>query len=149
MRAPQESSDSPQCLPAGLKLYIFNNYATKPRPYHVVEDEVTVPIDRLEVEKIASHRSVLGWTEVWLSSMKTIGRAFSNHEGSERWASNIPGSTFSNTGPGHHFKFNGQTGCIVACASVLPRENSHEIRTPDFCLQAAALSRTKVGHVSL
>ena len=51
-------------------------------------------------------------------------------------------------GPAHHCNINRKIGCIDACASVLPSENSHEIRAPDFCLQATASSRTKIGRVA-
>ena len=40
--------------------YGLNNYTSKSPPYHVTEDDVTVPIERLEVEKITGHRSVRG-----------------------------------------------------------------------------------------
>ena len=82
------------------------------------------------------------------SSIKPTGRVFASHHGSERWTSSTPGSTFSNTGPAHHFNFNGKIGCIVACALVMPSENSHEIRAPDFGLQATSLSRTKIVHIA-
>ena len=60
MRNPHDSYDLPQFLPARLTPYVLNNYASKSLHYHVTEDDVTVPIERLEVEKITSHRSVCG-----------------------------------------------------------------------------------------
>ena len=51
-------------------------------------------------------------------------------------------------GPAHHCNINRKIGCIDACASVLPSENSPEIRAPDFCLQATASPRTKIGRVA-
>ena len=83
-----------------------------------------------------------------LSSRRPTGKASSNHRGSERWTSNTSDSTSSSTGPAHHFNSNKEIGCTVACASVLPNENSHEIRAPGFCLQATVSSRTKTGHVA-
>ena len=53
-----DSSDLPWFLPAGLTPYVLNS--TKSPPYHVIKDDVTVPIERLEIEKITSHRSVRG-----------------------------------------------------------------------------------------
>ena len=57
---PHDCSDLPRFLPAGLTPYVLNNYTNKSPLYHVTEDDVTVPIERLEVEKITSHRSVRG-----------------------------------------------------------------------------------------
>ena len=57
---PHNSSDLPRFLPAGATPYVLSNYTNKYPPYHVTEDDVTVPIERLAVEKITSHRSVRG-----------------------------------------------------------------------------------------
>ena len=57
---PHDSSKLPRFLPAGLTLYVLNNYTNKSPPYHVTEDNVTVPVAQLEVEKITSHCSVRG-----------------------------------------------------------------------------------------
>ena len=55
---PHDSSDLPWFLPAGPTSHVLNNYTTKFPPYHVIEDDITVPIERLEVEEIPSHRSL-------------------------------------------------------------------------------------------
>ena len=39
---------------------MLNTYTIKSPPYHVTEDDVSVPSERLEVEQITSHRSVRG-----------------------------------------------------------------------------------------
>ena len=57
---PHDSSDLPRFLPARLTPYVLNNYTNKSPPNHVTEDDVTVPIERIEVGKITSHRSVRG-----------------------------------------------------------------------------------------
>ena len=44
----------------GSEMCIRDSYTTKSPPCHVTEDDVTVPIELLEVEKITSHRSVRG-----------------------------------------------------------------------------------------
>ena len=82
------------------------------------------------------------------SSARPTRRASCNYRGSGRWTSNTSDSTSFSTGPAHHSNSNRQIGCIVACASVLPSENSHEIRASGFCLQATTSSRTKTGHVA-
>ena len=41
-------------------MYKFNNFSKKSPPYHVTQDDVTTPLQRLEVEKITGHQSVRG-----------------------------------------------------------------------------------------
>ena len=57
---PRDSCELLPVLPAGLAPYVLNNYTAKFPPYHVTEDDVTVPIERLEIEKITIYRSVRG-----------------------------------------------------------------------------------------
>ena len=57
---PHDSSDMPKCLPAGLTQYVLNNFSKKSPPYHVTQDDVSAPLQRLEVEKITGHQSVRG-----------------------------------------------------------------------------------------
>ena len=52
---PHDSSDMPKYLPAGLTQYVLNNFAKKSPLYHVTQDDVSAPLQRLEVEKI--HRT--------------------------------------------------------------------------------------------
>ena len=57
---PHDISDPPGCLRAGLTQHVLNNYPTNPPPFRVTADDVFVPVDRFEVDKISSHRSVRG-----------------------------------------------------------------------------------------
>ena len=57
---PHDTEDMPRFLPAGLTQYVLNNYTTKSPPYHVTEDDVSAPVERLEVEQITGHQSVRG-----------------------------------------------------------------------------------------
>jgi len=50
----------PRFLPAGLTPYVLNSYANKSPPYHVTENDVSTPVERLEVERISGHQSVRG-----------------------------------------------------------------------------------------
>ena len=50
----------PKYLPAGLAQYVLNNFPKKSPPYHVTQDDVSAPLQRLEVEKITGHQSVQG-----------------------------------------------------------------------------------------
>ena len=55
-----DTTDLPRYLSAGLTQHILNNYTTTPPPFHVTADDVSMPVERLEVDKISSHRSALG-----------------------------------------------------------------------------------------
>ena len=50
----------PKYLPAGLTQYVLNNFRKKSPPYHVTQDGVSAPLQRLEVEKITGNQSVRG-----------------------------------------------------------------------------------------
>ena len=47
-------------LPAGLTQYVLNNYKKTCLSYRVTHDDVSAPLQRLEVEKTSGHNSVLG-----------------------------------------------------------------------------------------
>ena len=57
---PHDTTDLPRYNPTGLIQYVLNNYTTNPPPFHVTADDVSVPVERLEVDKISSHRSIRG-----------------------------------------------------------------------------------------
>ena len=50
----------PKYLPAGLTQYVLNIFSKTSPPYHVTQDDVSAPLQRLEVEKITGHQSVRG-----------------------------------------------------------------------------------------
>ena len=41
---PHDSSDMPECLPAGLTEDVLNIFSKKSRPYHVTQDDVSAPL---------------------------------------------------------------------------------------------------------
>ena len=57
---PHDSEDVPKYLPAGLTQYVLNKFPKKSPPYHVTQDDVSTPLQRLEVEQITGDQSVLG-----------------------------------------------------------------------------------------
>ena len=57
---PHDTNDLPRFLPAGLTPYVLNNYKTKSPPYHVTVNDVSTPVERLEVEQISTHQLVRG-----------------------------------------------------------------------------------------
>ena len=58
--SPHDSGDMPKYLPAGLTQYVLSNFSKMPPPYHVTQDDVSTPPQRLEVEQITGHQSVRG-----------------------------------------------------------------------------------------
>ena len=59
---PHDSGDMPKYLPAGLAQYVVvNSFSKKSPPYHVTHDDVSIPLQRLEVKQIITgHQSVRG-----------------------------------------------------------------------------------------
>ena len=55
-----DPTDLPQYLPAGLTQYVLSKYTKKSLPFHATADDFSVPVERSEVDKISSHRSVRG-----------------------------------------------------------------------------------------
>ena len=50
----------PKYLPTGLTQYVLNTFSKKSPPYHVTQDDVSTPLQWLEVEQITDHQSVQG-----------------------------------------------------------------------------------------
>ena len=61
---PHDRGDMPKYLPDGLMQYVLNNCTKNSPPYHMTQDDVSAPLQRLEVENITSHQSVRGRGEV-------------------------------------------------------------------------------------
>lgn len=57
---PHDSDNILNYLPVGLTQYILNNFTKKLSPYHVSQDDVSAPLQRLEVDKSTGHQSVRG-----------------------------------------------------------------------------------------
>ena len=57
---PHDTTDLPRYLPAGLAQCVLNDYTTKSPPFTSTPDDVSAPVERLEFDKISSHRSVRG-----------------------------------------------------------------------------------------
>ena len=55
-----DSGDTPKYLLAGLTQYVLNKFSKKSPPYHITQDDVLIPLRRLEVEQITGHQSVRG-----------------------------------------------------------------------------------------
>ena len=55
-----DHGDMPKHLPTELTQYVLNDSSKNPPPYHVTQDDVSIPLQRLEVEKITGHQSVRG-----------------------------------------------------------------------------------------
>ena len=57
---PHIHSDMPKCFAAGLTRYVLNNFSKKSPLYHVTQDDISTPLQGLEVEKNTGHPSVRG-----------------------------------------------------------------------------------------
>ena len=55
---PYDSSDMPKYMRAGLTQCVLGKFSKKSPTYHVTQDDVSAPLQRLEVEKITGHQSV-------------------------------------------------------------------------------------------
>ena len=41
---PHDHGDMPKYLPAGLTQYVLNNFSKKSPPYHLSQDDVSIPL---------------------------------------------------------------------------------------------------------
>ena len=55
---PHDGGDMPKNIPVGLTQYVLNRFSKKSPPYHVTQDDISTPHQRLEVEQITSYPSV-------------------------------------------------------------------------------------------
>ena len=78
---PRYTTDLPRYLPAGLTQYVLNNYTTKSPPFHVTADDVSVPIECLEVDKIPATGPYKAGAESSQFSMKHSVKASCGHPG--------------------------------------------------------------------
>ena len=67
-------------LPDGLTQYVLNNFTKKSPPYHVTQDDVSAPLQRLEVERITGHQSVRGRGGIIAVMYETHGTGLSSWE---------------------------------------------------------------------
>ena len=44
----------------GRRKYVLNNFSKKSPPHHVTQDDISTPLQRLEVEKNTGHQPVKG-----------------------------------------------------------------------------------------
>ena len=58
-------------LPGGLTQYVLNIFSKKSPPYHVTQDDISTPLQRLEVEQINGDQSVRGRCGVIVVLYKT------------------------------------------------------------------------------
>ena len=74
----------PKYLPAGLTQYVLNSFSKKSPPYHLTQDDVSAPLQRLEVEKITDHQSVRGRGGVITVLYKTLWVGLSEPSGERK-----------------------------------------------------------------
>ena len=57
---PHDIGDKPEYLTAGLTQYALKTISKTSPPYHITQDDVSTPLQLLEVEKITGRQSVRG-----------------------------------------------------------------------------------------
>ena len=57
---PHDSDDTPIYLPAGLRWYVLNNFPKKSPSYIVTQDDVSAPLQRLDMKQINGAQVGLG-----------------------------------------------------------------------------------------
>ena len=112
-----DSGDMPKYLPAGLTQYVLNNFSKQSPPYHVTQDDVSTPLQRLEVEQITGHQSVRGRGGVIAVLYKTHGRDSTNLPGSVKWTSTSPAPTSCAIGPEPRTSTAKPTASTAECGS--------------------------------
>ena len=93
---PHDTTDLPRYLPAGLTQHVLNNHNSNLPPFHVTAGDVFVLVERLEVDKISSHRSVRGRDGASPFSTKDTGKPSC---GNAKRTSSTLANTSSNIGP--------------------------------------------------
>ena len=68
----------PKYLPAGLTQYVLNKFSKQSPPYHITQDDVSTPLQRLVVEQTTGHQSVRGQGGVISVLYKTRWAELSN-----------------------------------------------------------------------
>ena len=68
---PHDSGDIPKYQSAGQKQYVLNNLLKNSPSYHVTQNDVSTPLQRLEVEQLTGHQSVRGQGGVMAVLYKT------------------------------------------------------------------------------
>lgn len=58
---PHDSDDMPKYLPVGLtQQCVLNNFNKSPPPHHATQDDVSTPLQQLEVDRVTGHQSIRG-----------------------------------------------------------------------------------------
>ena len=94
-----DSGDMPKQLPVGLTQYALNNFFKTSPPYHVTQDDVSTPLQRLEVEQITGCPLVRGEVTSSRYYTRRPGRDSPNLRGNGKWTSASPAPTSCAIGP--------------------------------------------------
>ena len=94
---PHDNGNMPEYLPAGLTQYMLDDISKASPPYHVTQEDVSTPLQRLEVEQITGHQSVRGRGGLTTVQYKTLWAGFTasprcNTKRFGRDSRNLPGS---------------------------------------------------------
>ena len=75
---------TPENILDRLTQYVFNNFTQTPPTYHVIQDDVSSPLQRLKVETVTGHQSRRSRRGVIAVTCETH---WTGHHGDERWIS--------------------------------------------------------------
>ena len=81
---PHNTTNLPRYLPAGLSQHVLNNYTTKSPPVHATADDVSVPAEYLEIDKMPATSPYKAGAES--SPFSSLCR----HLGNVNWTSSTP-----------------------------------------------------------
>ena len=110
-------------LPAGLTQYVLNNFSNKSPPCHGTQDDVSTPLQRLEVEKITGHQSVRGRRGVIAVMYETTGRVSLDRPGSGKRTSSFFATKYCATGRALLTSTTKPAACTAGCELVLHNGN--------------------------
>ena len=121
-------------LPAGLTQYVLNNFSNKSPPCHGTQDDVSTPLQRLEVEKITGHQSVRGRRGVIAVMYETTGRVSLDRPGSGKRTSSFFATKYCATGRALLTSTTKPAACTAGCELVLHNGNFLGTSASDYWL---------------
>ena len=104
---------------------MLNKISKKSPPYHVTQDDVSTPLQRLEVEQITCHQSVRGRGGVIAVLYKTHWAGLSEPSWEGKWTFTFPAPTSCVIGPEPRTSTAKPTAFTAECGS-----GRHSVSSP-------------------
>ena len=138
----------PKYLPARLTQYVLDNVSKKSPPYRVTQDDVSVPLQRLEVEKITGHQSVRGRGGVIAVLYKTHWVGISEPSWEREMDLHLSRTHICVIGPALRTSTAKPTAFTAGCALVRHSVSFPETTGNDFRRRATLASHARSGLVA-